>query len=193
MFAHLYDEAKAADAAMYLLARARAPMNSAKLNRLLYLAERESFLRYGEPLVGDQLFVFEQSPVLLGTYQRIAGDVTGWEDRIANLANHEVSVRPPILSETLESYFEHSTRLSDADIAVLDATWEQFGPLNQWALADHIHMKCTEWTDSKGAPSEVTYERLFKALGYGDDAIVEMMARLAEIDHINEVLSTMAA
>ncbi|RQS22474.1 MULTISPECIES: Panacea domain-containing protein [unclassified Burkholderia] len=188
MFPHLYDERKAADAAMYLLVRARAPINVAKLNRLLYLAERESFARYAEPLTGDQLLVFEKSPVLFGTYQRLAGDVSGWEDRIANLANHEVEVRRPILSEQPEAYFEHSTRLSDADVVVLDAIWDQFGGMNQWALADYIHMKCPEWTDSKATPSEVTHERLFKALGYSDDVTAELLARLEEVAHINESL-----
>ncbi|QBR04225.1 Panacea domain-containing protein [Paraburkholderia pallida] len=189
MFTHLYDERKAADAAMYLLVRARAPMNAAKLNRLLYLAERASFAKYGEPLTGDQLLVFEKSPVLYGTYQRLAGDVPGWEDRIENLANHELNVRRPILSEEPEAYFEHSTQLSDADIAVLDAIWDEFGGMNHWTLADYIHSKCLEWTDSKGVPSEVTYQRLFKALNYDQPAINELLSRLEEADHIRATFS----
>lgn len=188
MFAHLYDERKAADAAMYLLVRARAPMNSARLNRLLYLAERESFAQFAEPLTGDQLQVFEKAPILLSTYQRLAGDVPGWEDRISNLANHEVDVRRPILSESPEEYFERSTRLSDADISVLDAVWDQFGNLDQHALADHIHMKCLEWTDKNGHPSTVSHERLFRALGHTDDGVTALLARLEEISQINEVL-----
>ncbi|WP_157687192.1 Panacea domain-containing protein [Burkholderia lata] len=189
MFEHLYDERKAADAAMYLLVRARAPVNGAKLNRLLYLAERESFARYGEPLTGDQLLVFEKSPVLYGTYQRLAGDVPGWEDRIENLANHELRVRVPIFAEEPEAYFDHSTQLSDADIAVLDAVWDEFGGMTHWALADYIHSKCREWTDGRGVPSEVTYERLFKALGYDQVAIKELLARLEEADHIRAAFS----
>lgn len=189
MFAHLYDERKAADAAMYLLVRARAPMNVAKLNRLLYLAERESFAQHAEPLTGDQLLVLETGPVLFSTYQRLAGDVAGWEDRIANLANREVEVRRPVLSESPGEYFERSTRLSDADIEILDGVWAKFGTLNQYALADHIHMNCREWTDKNCNPSNVTHERLLSTLGYSDDAITEIMARLAEIAHINEVLA----
>lgn len=189
MFTHLYDERKAADAAMYLLVRARAPMNAAKLNRLLYLAERESFARYGEPLTGDQLLSFEASPVLYGTYQRLAGDVSGWENRIENLANHELDVRRPILSEEPTAYFEHSTQLSDADIAVLDAVWDRFGGMNHYALGDYIHSKCPEWTDGRGVPCEVTYERLFKALDYDQPAIQELMSRLEEADHIRASFS----
>lgn len=190
MFPHLYDERKAADAAMYLLVRARAPMNAAKLNRLLYLAERESFARHAEPLTGDHLQVFERAPILLSTYQRLAGDVPGWDDRIWNLANHEVEVRRPIFSETPEEYFERSTRLSEADISVLDSVWDQFGGFDQHALADYIHMNCREWTDKNGLPSTVNHERLFQALGYSRDDVAALLTRLEEISQINEVLVT---
>jgi len=189
MFAHLYDERKAADAAMYMLVRARAPMNVAKLNRLLYLAERESFAHHAEPLTGDQLAVLETSPVLFSTHQRLVGDVPGWEDRIAYLANHEVDVRRPILSENPEHYFERSTRLSDADIGILDGIWAKFGGLNPYALADYMHMNCREWTDNNGNPSEVSHERLLETLGYTLAAIGEIKERLAEIDRIHAVLA----
>jgi uncharacterized phage-associated protein len=189
MFGHLYDERKAADAAMYLLVRARAPMNVTKLNRLLYLAERESFAKHAEPLTGDHLQVFEKAPVLFSTHQRLAGEVAGWEDRIANLANHEVEVRRPILSESPETYFERSTRLSDADISVLDAVWDQFGSKDRYALDDYIHSNCREWTDKNHNPSEVSHESLFVALGYSDDAVAELLDRLAEISQINSVFA----
>ena len=189
MFSHLYDERKAADAAMYLLVRARAPMHVVKLNRLLYLAERESFSRFAEPLTGDHLLIFETSPVLFATYQRLAGEVSDWEDRIANLANHEVDVRRPILSESPEDYFGHSTRLSDADISVLDTIWDDFGAKDHFALTDYIPRRCPEWTDKNGNPTEVSHERLFRALNYPDDAIAELLARLEEISQVNEALA----
>lgn len=185
MFAHLYDERKALDAAMYLLVRNQGAMTGSKLNRLLYLAERESFKRYGEPLTGDQLLVLEKSPVLYGTYQRLGGDVPGWENRINNLANHEVEVRLPIFTESPEVYFDRSTRLSNADIEVLDAVWALFGNMTELALADHIHMRCPEWTDRNAMPSSVTHEKLFRALGYADDVVGELLRRLEEIDSIN--------
>lgn len=185
MFSHLFDERKALDAAMYLLVRNQGAMGAAKLNRLLYLAERESFKQHGEPLTGDQLLVLEKSPVLYGTYQRLGGDVPGWESRINNLANREVEVRIPIFAESPEIYFEHSTRLSNADIEVLDSVWATFGKMTESALADHIHMKCSEWTDSNAMPSSVTHEKLFRALGYPDDVVEALLGRLEEIDAIN--------
>jgi hypothetical protein len=127
------------------------------------------------------------SPVLFGTYQRLAGDVPGWDDRFANLANHEVEVRRPIMMESPEEYFDHSTRLSDADVSVLDSVWDQFGAKDHFALADHIHTNCREWTDQNGSPSTVSHGRLFEALGFDGDAIAELMARLEEIDQINAV------
>jgi len=185
MFPHLFDERKALDAAMYLLVRNQGAMSVAKLNRLLYLSERESFKQYGQPLTGDQLLVLETSPVLYGTYQRLGGDKPGWESRINSLANREVEVRVPIFAESPEAYFDRSTRLSNADIEVLDSVWAMFGKLTDSALVDHIHMKCPEWTDSNAVPSSVSHEKLFRALGYSDDVTAALLCRLEEIEAIN--------
>ncbi|SAL09273.1 hypothetical protein AWB69_00011 [Caballeronia udeis] len=185
MFSHLFDERKALDAAMYLLVRNQGAMSAVKLNRLLYLAERESFKQHGEPLTGDQLLVLETSPVLYGTYQRLGGDVLGWENRINSLANREVEVRTPIFTESPEVYFDRSTRLSNADIEVLDFVWATFGKMTESALADHIHMKCPEWTDSNAMPSSVTHEKLFRALDFPDDVTAALLDRLEEIEAIN--------
>ncbi|AJX94693.1 Panacea domain-containing protein [Burkholderia pseudomallei] len=186
MFSHLFNPRKAADSAAYLLFRAEAPMSSVKLMRLLYLAERESFVRFGEPLTGDELFADKKGPILRETHRRLNGDAGGWEGQFRRLGSHSIALETPAPSK---EYFARSTVLSDADIEVLDAVWEQFGKLDQTHLADYLHTKCLEWTDSRGEASEVTHERLFKALGYSREQIEELLQRLAELDNINEVLS----
>ena len=46
----LFDEKKAAQAAAYFLLRAGGRLEVLKLMKLLYLAERRSFEKYGEPM-----------------------------------------------------------------------------------------------------------------------------------------------
>ncbi|KGC61870.1 Panacea domain-containing protein [Burkholderia pseudomallei] len=186
MFSHLFNPRKAADSAAYLLFRAEAPMSSVKLMRLLYLAERESFARYGEPLTGDELFIDKKGPTLRETHRRLNGDIGGWEGLFQRLDSHGIALETQAPSE---EYFAHSTVLSDTDIEVLNAVWEQFGKLDPTHLSDYLHTNCLEWIDSRGKASEVTHERLFKALGYSHEQIEELLQRLAELDNINEVLS----
>ena len=54
MIKNLFNEKKAAQAAAYFLLRAGGPLTVLKLMKLLYLAERGSFERYGTPMIGDR-------------------------------------------------------------------------------------------------------------------------------------------
>lgn len=188
MFAHLYDEKKAVDAATYLLQLSGSGMSSGKLNGLLYLAERESFQRFAEPLTGDGLVIVNKAPMLAATSEYLSGQVLGWEDRISRTAGGELSAIFPIGSEMAEAYFALSTRLSSADIETLDAVWERFGTCSDVKLADFIHSRCLEWTDDSGEPSEVNHLRLLRALGYPPEAVEELLDRLEEEDRVNAAL-----
>ena len=58
----LFDERKAAEAAAFLLFMAGGKLPLIKLVKLLYLAERLSLQRYGEPLTGDRLVAMPNGP-----------------------------------------------------------------------------------------------------------------------------------
>lgn len=51
----IFQEPKAAQAAAFMLYKANGRLEVLKLMKLMYLAERESFLRFGEGLTGDAL------------------------------------------------------------------------------------------------------------------------------------------
>jgi len=54
-------------------AQGRGQMSKVKLMKLLYLAERESCRRYGEPISGDTLLSTPGGPVLSTTQDLMAG------------------------------------------------------------------------------------------------------------------------
>jgi uncharacterized phage-associated protein len=55
MNASLFNEVRTAQAAAFLLYRAGGKLPLIKLVKLLYLAERLSLKKYGEPITGDKL------------------------------------------------------------------------------------------------------------------------------------------
>jgi hypothetical protein len=118
--AHLFDERKAAAAAAYLLFRAGATLPLIKLVKLMYLAERLSFKRYGEPLTGDRLVSMPNGPVLSLTYEHINGSRPsgpgGWDAWIAARAGHQVALRDASKIRIPE---QDLLRLSDSDLEVL--------------------------------------------------------------------------
>ena len=70
MLKNLFNEKKAAQAAAYFLFRAATPLSVLKLTKLLYLAERRSFERFGEPMIGENPVSMPHGPVLSTTYDR---------------------------------------------------------------------------------------------------------------------------
>jgi hypothetical protein len=115
----LFDERKAAEAAAFMLFKAGGKLPLIKLVKLLYLAERLSLQRYGEPLTGDRLVAMPNGPVLSITYDHMNGALPsregGWESWIADRAGHEVALRDPSKLRTPE---QDLLRLSDSDSSV---------------------------------------------------------------------------
>ena len=71
--APLFQEPKAAQAAAFMLYKANGKLEVLKLMKLMYLAERESFARFGEGLTGDALVSMPYGPVLSMTLDFING------------------------------------------------------------------------------------------------------------------------
>ena len=57
-----FDPHKAAQAAAYLLKLHGKPMDKRVLNALLYLADRESLIKTGAPITGDQMVCVPDEP-----------------------------------------------------------------------------------------------------------------------------------
>ena len=93
----MYNERRAAEAAAYLLYRAGGTLPVLKLMKLLYLAERLSLQRHGEPLTGDRLVSMPHGPVLSITYTLIGGGIKsckgGWDSWVSDRTGHNLTLR----------------------------------------------------------------------------------------------------
>jgi uncharacterized phage-associated protein len=183
----LFDERRAAQAAAYLLFRAGGALPLIKLVKLMYLAERLSLQRYGEPLTGDRLVSMPNGPVLSMTYDHINGALAsvdgGWETWVADRAGHEVALRDP---SKIRSPEEDLPRLSDSDLEVLGEIWDKFGHWDRWKLVDYTHSDaCPEWEDPDGSSRPIPYDLLFVKLGYSAEQATALAERLSEQRALN--------
>jgi uncharacterized phage-associated protein len=183
----LFDERKAAEAAAFLLFKAGGKLPLIKLVKLLYLAERLSLRRHGEPLTGDRLVSMPNGPVLSMTYDHINGALPsrtgGWDSWIADRAGHEVALAD---ASKLRSPEQDLLRLSDSDLEVLADVWAEFGHWDRWKLVEYTHSDaCPEWEDPEGSSQPISYERLFEKLGFS----VEQAAALVERIDTQRVLN----
>ncbi len=189
--APLFDERRAAQSAAFLLLRAGGNLPLIKLIKLMYLAERLSLQRYGEPITGDMLVSMPHGPVLSRTYDHINGALPssegGWDTWIADRAGHVVGLRDESMIRSPE---QDLLRLSDSDLEVLDETWTQFGYWDRWDLVKYTHSEaCPEWEDPDGSSNPIPYETLFEKLGYSKENALALTNRLAEQRQLNDAVS----
>jgi uncharacterized phage-associated protein len=179
--ATLFDERKAAQVAAFLLFKAGGQLPLIKLVKLMYLAERLSLERYGEPLTGDRLVSMDHGPVLSRTYSHMNGSVEcvegGWDTWIADRSEHTLALKDP---SVIRDPAIDLLSLSDADLELLNEIWNQFGHLNKWSLRDYTHGHCPEWKDPEGSSLPISYEDVFRSVGYTADQTLALVTRLNE-------------
>lgn len=184
----MFNQRKVAQMAAHLLDRGRGRMNYLKLMKLLYLADRESMRRHGQPISGDRYVSMDYGPVLSQTLNLINGAVRpqegGWNHWIADKAGYEISLRRKASRDALDE-------LSDADLDVLNAVYAKFRRMDQWKLRDYTHRYCPEWTDPEGSSLPIEYVDIFKALGRGPAEAKKLAARIEQEHRIDRIFATL--
>ena len=144
--------------------------------KLMYLAERESFYRYGEPLTGDRLFSMQHGPILSSTldlmHNFIDSEPGGWDSWISDRENHFLALKK------FEDPEPNLTQLSDADLATVGYIWGEFGHMTRSQLRKYTHDKCAEWEDPNQSSSLIPYARLLRCVGFDADVAAELNQRL---------------
>ncbi len=169
MFLILYDERKAAEIVAYLLAKAGGSLEILKLMKLVYLCERTSYQRFGEPLLGDQPYSLEHGPVLSKTFDlaKVGAPVrsAAWEKLIQPSQDLNVRLRDP-------DHFDADTLLdvSDSDLDLADEIWAEFGHMSANELRALTH-KLPEYSEPpKGGRIQISPHALLRAVGFTEQA-----------------------
>lgn len=182
-----YNEKIAAQVAAYFIHREKGSIKILKLMKLMYLAERESLKRYGEPMMGDALVSMKHGPVMSITLDHINGFIPsikgGWDEVISDREDHNVTTRNEVNVDKL-------LELSEADIIVLKVIYEEFGDFDQYKLCDHTHDHCGEWENPKDSSNDIPYERLLKNIGFSSTVASQIDKRINEQKSLDELLST---
>lgn len=181
----MFTTRKVGQMAAYLADRQGGRINILKLMKLLYLADRESFARHGVPISYDRFVSMDQGPVLSQTLDLINGTYPGeisadWDEWISDRENHMVVCNRRVDRQGLD-------QLSDADLAVLDTVWRQFGHMNQWELRDYTHQHLPEWDNPHGSSIPINERDILRAVGVDDSEIerlVEAVQTERELDRV---------
>lgn len=178
----MYNPRKAAQVvAFFALKQDRCPLNVVKAVKLVYLADRENINRFGFPILDERRVSMKHGPVNSFTYDHIKGEVPpendcGWSEFVSDRSGHNVG----LASDDID--IDDLDELSDAEIQTLEAVWEKFGGLDQWALVRLTHDPnvIPEWRDPKSTVSRViSLSAIMEAL-----EIPEFRKHAAEIENV---------
>ncbi len=158
----MFSEEKVTHMASYLLIKRGGRMSYMKLLKLLYLAEREGLVKWGETMSGDKFVSMPRGPVMSSTYDLMQNRSTVWNNFIKSEANHEVSIKNNVLEDDLDE-------LSIAEIKILDSIFEQFGKMGRWDLVEYTHNKCKEWQDPDGSSFPINPSDILLAKGLSEE------------------------
>ena len=183
-----YSEKRAAQTAAFFISRAGGTIELLKLMKLMYLAERESLARYGEPITGDVLVSMKHGPVLSKTLDHINGFIDseegGWESWISARAGHQLGLQPA------HNPTDQLTQLSDADMEVLGFIWDKFGQYSKYKLRDITHKICTEWEDPGDTSQLIPYSRVLNCVGYKPEVVKELEQRMRDEDKLDKIFTS---
>lgn len=154
----VFDEKRATQAAAYLLKLGGGKLNYMKLIKLLYLADRETFIKTGRPITGATMVSMPLGPVLSEVLDLIKSPSTRfWSSYVSEPKDFEVSLRV----ETPQS-----DELSQNDLRVLEGVHATFGNTDKWDLVDKLHsMEAPEWENPQGSSLPIPPERVLEKHG----------------------------
>jgi len=175
-----FNEARATQAAAYLLKLRGGRMKYIKLIKLLYLADRKAFVERGRTITTDCYVSMEHGPVLSITLNLIQGTHRQtnytWSSTISTVEDWDVKLNEPDAEIRVDE-------LSLADIETLDAIYAQFGHWNRWRLIDEVMHKLPEWRDPGNSMIPIPYRDILEAsdLSPNEQALIaEQLNNLAE-------------
>lgn len=192
MFLSLFDERKAAEAVAYLLAKAGGSLEVLKLMKLVYLCERASYEKYGEPMIGDAPYALEHGPVLRNTYNLAKADTSAppaWSHLIAPRVDKFVRLKAP-------EAFDSSALLdvSDADLALIDEVWDSFGHKTASQLRAYTHDHLAEYEEPPpGHSRPIAPTILLQAIGYSASGAREHLKDLQAAARAKDALTQAGA
>ena len=185
----MYNPQKAAQAAATFISLAPGErIDRVRLLKLLYLADRTSFSRYGYTITGDRFAALDYGPIPSMTYDAMKGvgeGATAWNEWIRQGA----TINENRLADG--AYPERAGALSDADLEVIHEIWAEVGELDNWDTVEWTHARCPEWSHPGGSSRPITLLDMGQGLEIPADELEELLAANTEQDDLRRILSSL--
>ncbi len=169
-----FDERKAAQAAAWLLRRYGEPMESARLVKLLYLADRQSLIDTGYTVTGDTLVVTDSGPALSNVLELVASTAcasdTHWSTYVERIGEDQLT----------HTSADQCGALSEYERKLLDGLCDRYGSLPESKLRA-LTSELPEWSKPSNGATPIDPTVILRDAGFSDKAIDEVVGLVASI------------
>lgn len=155
-----------------------------KLLKLVYLADRLALAKLGRPITFDSYFSLPHGPVPSRTMD-LASDEP---DPLVASYWHRVIARGPTHYDVklIDESSVPNDQLSDAEEAVLDEVFDQYGHLYRWDLVRFTHT-LPEYRDPQGSRIPIDLADILRAQDVSDDDVQDIMDAIAAEQALAEI------
>jgi hypothetical protein len=172
---------KLTQATARLIERSGGPVDYLRLSKLIYLADRESILKRGIPIVGGNYFSMRKGPII-SEFMNAVGrrDAPGWAETISARYGNEIRL------EGVPSY----SALSESELSILDLTVAQHAQQTTDELVAWCHDNCPEYEEVNPAERKpIKVESILKSCHKSAKAIQKVLDDAREIEELDALLS----
>ncbi len=183
-----FDVKKAGQLVFYFLKKAtdmHMHVTKLRLIKWLYLAERASYEEFGEPMTGDRLGALRHGPAPSETLALIEGTSRAFPKGFwDNLIQVDRKHRHQYVSLAANCHFksiEDLDRFNDAEIDLLDHTWEKYGNWSATRLETLLHdtSRFPEWNWKEGDGTNwIDLETVLASVGFEESEIESVVKHI---------------
>lgn len=177
----LYNPRKAAQAAAYLVHLNGGQMNVVSLIKILYLSDRKSLVRRGQPITGDRMVSMPHGPVLSQVYDLIKtgeDEQQPWYEYLTERNADTLSLRREGQPPTNE--------LSEYERNILAGEHEQYHRFSFSELKKLTH-GLPEYQDPNGSSLPIDPEIILREEGWSDEDIQDVLMSAREEIFLSKV------
>lgn len=173
---------KSTQAVARLIEKSGGPIDYLRLSKLIYLADRESILQRGIPIVGGHYFSMRKGPtiseVMNFVNRRTAPD---WKETISPRFGNEIRLisKPPQYGA-----------ISESELGILDKIAMDHSAQTTDELVEWCHKNCPEYEDvppSQRKPIDV--ESILKGANRSAKKILKLVQEAKEIEELDALLA----
>jgi uncharacterized phage-associated protein len=155
-----FDIRKAIAATAFLVNRQGGKLDMFLGLKMLYLADKNSLIKWGKTITGDKFVSMRRGPVLSRVYNLFKGEAVRkhqqeWNASFSALVNQSIR-----LVKNVDTGI-----LSKREMEALEGARRDINGCAPWDVAEWLHKACPEWEDPHGSSSPINTRVILKNAG----------------------------